>query len=186
MLLEADSTTFFVITIFFVLVYKWWWWVGNKSNLLLNDREAFLHCITFITKLVINWLLLLRHCCSTLKLPQGLSFFFHHDIALEEGKKLEEEVICSHVCNFMIHDLIVIADVAQFFLQHYNPLLLLLLHKYNAANSLNLAVRQSRKTIIWKKEQVGDAHAGPNWGVFWLQGVMHIIQQPILAKQSRK
>ena len=102
-------------------------------------------------------------------------------------KKLEEEVICSHVCNFMIHDLIVIADVAQFFLQHYNPLLLLLLlHKYNAANSLNLAVRQSRKTIIWKKEQVGDAHAGPNWGVFWLQGVMHIIQQPILAKQSRK
>ena len=57
----------------------------------------------------------------------------------------------------MIHDLIVIADVAQFFLQHYNPLLLLLLlHKYNAANSLNLAVRQSRKTIIWKKEQVGE------------------------------
>ena len=128
----------------------------------------------------------LRHCCSTLKLPQGLSFFFSPWYCIGRGKKLEEEVICSHVCNFMIHDLIVIADVAQFFLQHYNPLLLLLLHKYNAANSLNLAVRQSRKTIIWKKEQVGDAHAGPNWGVFWLQGVMHIIQQPILAKQSRK
>lgn len=69
----------------------------------------------------------------------------------ERGKKLEEEVICSHVCNFMIHDLIVIADVAQFFLQYNNPRCC-----YNAANSLNLAVRQSRKTIIWKKEQVGE------------------------------
>ena len=70
---------------------------------------------------------------------------------MEEGKKLEEEVICSHVCNFMIHDLIVIADVAQFFLQYNNPRCC-----YNAANSLNLVVRQSRKTIIWKKEQVGE------------------------------
>ena len=99
----------------------------------------------------------------------------------ERGKKLEaEEVICSHVCNFMIHDLIVIADVAQFFLQYNNPRCC-----YNAANSLNLAVRQSRKTIIWKKEQVGEVRCpcrggDPNWGVFWLQGVMHII----LAKQK--
>ena len=121
--------------------------MGNKSNLLLNDREAFFALYYFhykiSHKLVHHFLI---HWC----------YIFPHDIAMEEGKKLEEEVICSHVCNFMIHDLIVIADVAQFFLQHYNPLLLLLLHKYNAANSLNLAVRQSRKTIIWKKEQVGE------------------------------
>ena len=44
----------------------------------------------------------------------------------EVGKKLQEEVICSHVCNFMIHDLIVIADVAQFFFLR-NPLCVLLL-----------------------------------------------------------
>ena len=60
----------------------------------------------------------------------------------------------------MIHDLIIIADVAQFFLQYNNPRCC-----YNAANSLNLAVRQSRKTIIWKKEQVGDARLATQIGV---------------------
>ena len=35
-------------------------------------------------------------------------------------------------------------------------------------NSLNLAVSQSRKTIIWKREQVG----APNWGVFWQNSIL--------------
>ena len=76
-------------------------------------------------------------------------------------KKLQEEVICSHVCNFMIHDLIVIADVAQFFFFAIPSVYCCC----NAANSLNLAVRQSRKTIIWKKEQVGDARLATQIGV---------------------
>lgn len=142
MLLEADSTTFLLSLSFSFLSFKWWWWVGNKSNLLLNDREAFFALYYFHYKIshklvhhfLIHWYIFPPWYCN------------------ERGKKLEaEEVICSHVCNFMIHDLIVIADVAQFFLQYNNPRCC-----YNAANSLNLAVRQSRKTIIWKKEQVGE------------------------------
>ena len=46
----------------------------------------------------------LRHCCSTLKLPQGLSFFFHHDIALEEEKNLKKKsfVVTYVISWFMI------------------------------------------------------------------------------------
>ena len=160
---------------------------GKQKQFVTKWQRGFFALYYFHNKISHKLVTTFKTLLLDFKTPARIIIFFSPWYCIGRGKKLEEEVICSHVCNFMIHDLIVIADVAQFFLQHYNPLLLLLLlHKYNAANSLNLAVRQSRKTIIWKKEQVGDAHAGPNWGVFWLQGVMHIIQQPILAKQSRK
>ena len=74
--------------------------MGNKSNLLLNDREAFFALYYFHNKISHKLVTTFKTLLLDFKTPARIIiFFFHHDIALEEGKNLKKK---SFVVTYVI------------------------------------------------------------------------------------